>query len=87
MYKRQISIHSFEPAIFRLQLLDALQFADREATVLGFPVIERWLADSQLPAQVRDFLPTLVPGQNRDDLRFGVIALLHDSKVSVALYF
>src|SRR5690606_25408231 len=75
--KRQICIHALELGVFRLALAQTLQRRTVYACVLRLPVVIRRRAD---PVLAHDFghwyagFPLL---QNRNDLRFGVLGLLH----------
>ena len=87
MHERELGIHLLKPCILLLKLLDALKLAHREPAVFGLPIVERGIADLELPAEVFDLLSALVALQNRDDLCFTESGFLHGSKVRLYLYF
>ena len=64
-------------AYFAFSSLNSLSWLASRPLYLTFPLVERGLAHSMLPAQVRHFLARLVLVQQCNDLRFGESALLH----------
>jgi hypothetical protein len=81
VHEGELGIQLLQARIFGFEVLDAFEFVDREATVLGLPVIEGSVADAKLATQVGNFLSALIALQHGDDLGFGESGFFHRSEV------
>src|SRR5450631_272290 len=77
--QRQVRIHALEPAVLRLEFLQAPQLRDIHPAVPRLPVVQRRFTHSILAGQLRHLHASFALLEHRDDLLFTEPGLLHSS--------
>ncbi len=76
-----MGVHPFEASVLGFERRESFYFTDAHASVLGFSIVVRRVADTDLSAEVDDPFTLLVTYKDRDDLGFAESGFVHGSKV------
>ena len=78
MIQRQIGIRLLQALVLGFQVFEPLQIGDLQAAVLGAPLVEGGVADSEFAADVLDCHTLFGALQGANDLLFAELALAQD---------
>src|SRR5579863_1225063 len=79
MCQRQLRVHPLQPSILGLELFQPPKLRDVHASVPGFPVVDGRIAHPVLARQLHRLRASIELLEDRDDLLFGKLGLLHSS--------